>query len=77
MSKESRNPPKKPFFGDKRGTSIKPFFGGGGAASRKPLFGAKKALTVFTAPTPLYDASPAPCTPPHGTAPARRNSRRA
>ncbi len=60
MTKESRNPTKKPFFGDRRGASIKPFFGGEGAASRKPFFGGKKALTVFTAPMPaLPEPDPA------------------
>ncbi len=48
----SRNPTKKPFFGDQRGAPVKPFFGSRSAETRKPLFGAKKALTVFTAPNP-------------------------
>ncbi len=52
MTKESRSPARKPFFGDKSGAAVKPLFGGGGATTRKPLFGAKKALTVFTAPSP-------------------------
>jgi len=52
MTKESRSPARKPFFGDKSGAAVKPLFGGSGAATRRPLFGAKKALTVFTAPSP-------------------------
>lgn len=57
MTIESRNPPKKPLFGDKRGASSKPFFGGRGATTRKPFFGAKQPLTVFTAPMPALPES--------------------
>ncbi len=53
----SRNPTKKPFFGDQRGAPVKPFFGSSSAEPRKPFFGGKKALTVFTAPMPFLPES--------------------
>ncbi len=53
----SRNPTKKPFFGDQRGAPVKPFFGSGSAEPRKPFFGGRKALTVLTAPMPFLPES--------------------